>query len=69
VNPVAAKIATTPETSDYTSIKRRVDNVEAEGKTLELEAARGGSVPPRSRSGCGDSGKSVLELASLAVRP
>ena len=44
LNPVAAKIAETPETSDYTSIKRRVDHVEAQGKTAELEAASGGSV-------------------------
>ena len=44
LNPVAAKIAETPETSDYTSIKRRVDHVEAQGKTAALEAASGGSV-------------------------
>jgi hypothetical protein len=44
LNPVAAKIATTPETSDYTSIKQRVEHVEAQGKTAELEAAEGGSV-------------------------
>ena len=41
---MAAKIATTPETSDYTSIKQRVEHVEAQGKTAELEAAEGGSV-------------------------
>jgi hypothetical protein len=44
LNPVAAKIAKTPETSDYTSIKQRVDHVEAQGKTAALEAASGGSV-------------------------
>ena len=44
MNPVAARIATTPETSDYTSIKQRVEHVEAQGKTAELEAAEGGSV-------------------------
>ena len=44
LNPVAAKIAATPETSDYTSIKQRLDHVEAEGKTAQLEAAEGGSV-------------------------
>jgi hypothetical protein len=44
LNPVAAKIAETPETSDYTSIKRRVDHVEAQGKTAALEAASDGSV-------------------------
>ena len=41
---MAAQVAETPETSDYTSIKRRVDHVEAEGKTTQLEAAKGGSV-------------------------
>ena len=41
---MAAKIATTPETSDYTSIKQRVEHLEAQGKTAELEAADGGSV-------------------------
>jgi hypothetical protein len=44
LNPVAAKVVKTPETSDYTSIKQRVDHVEAQGKTAELEAASGGSV-------------------------
>ena len=44
LNPVAAKAAETPETSDYTSIKQRVDHVEAQGKTAQLEAADGGSV-------------------------
>ena len=44
LNPMAAKIAETPETSDYTSIKRRVDHLEAQGKTAALEAASGGSV-------------------------
>ena len=44
LNPVAAKIAETPETSDYTSIKRRVDHVEAQGMIAALEAASDGSV-------------------------
>ena len=44
LNPVAAKVATTPETSDFTSIKQRVEHVEAQGKTTELAAADGGSV-------------------------
>ena len=41
---MAAKIATTPETSDYKWIKQRVEHVEAQGKTAELEAAEGGSL-------------------------
>jgi hypothetical protein len=44
LNPVAAKIAETPETSDYTSIKQRVDHVATSGKTAQLEPAKGGSV-------------------------
>jgi hypothetical protein len=41
---VAAWVADTPETIDYTSIKQRVDKFEAEGKTAQLEAVKGGSV-------------------------
>ena len=44
LNPVAAGIAEAPETSKYTSIKQRVDHVEAQGQTAQLEAADGGSV-------------------------
>jgi hypothetical protein len=41
---VAAKAAETPEKSEYTSIKQRVDHAEAQGKTAQLEAAEDGSV-------------------------
>jgi len=44
LNPVAAGIAEAPETSNYTSIKMRVEHVEAEGQTAQLEAATDGSV-------------------------
>jgi REP element-mobilizing transposase RayT len=44
LNPVAAKIAATPEISDHTSIKQRLEHAEAEGKTAQLEAATEGSV-------------------------
>jgi REP element-mobilizing transposase RayT len=44
LNPVAAKIADTPEASEYTSIKARVEHVEAQGQTARLEAAASGSV-------------------------
>jgi hypothetical protein len=44
LNPVAAKIAETPETSDYTSIKQRVDHAESQGRTADLEIASNGSV-------------------------
>ena len=44
LNPVAAQVATTPEKSDYTSIKQRLGHVEAQGATARLEAAKDGSV-------------------------
>ncbi len=44
LNPVAAGIAEAPETSKYTSIKQRVEHVEARGQTAQLEAASRGSV-------------------------
>jgi hypothetical protein len=44
LNPVAAGIAESPETSEHTSIKQRVDHVQAQGHTADLAAARAGSV-------------------------
>ena len=44
LNPVAAGIAEVPEASAHTSIKERVDHVEAQGRTEDLKAAREGSV-------------------------
>jgi hypothetical protein len=44
LNPVAAGIAEAPETSKYTSIKQRVEHVEAQGRAAQLEAASCGSV-------------------------
>ena len=44
LNPIAAKIAETPETSDHTSIQQRLEHVEAQGQTGQLEAATDGSV-------------------------
>jgi hypothetical protein len=44
LNPVAAGIAEVPESSEHTSIKQRVDHVQAQGRTDDLAAARGGSV-------------------------
>jgi hypothetical protein len=44
LNPIAAKIADTPETSDHTSIKQRLEHVDAEGQTAQLEAASQGSA-------------------------
>ena len=44
LNPMAAGIAGSPELSKYTSIKRRVEHVEAQGQQAGLEAASRGSV-------------------------
>jgi hypothetical protein len=44
LTPLAAGIAQVPEQSVHTSIKQRVDHVEAEGRTEDLKAARGGSA-------------------------
>jgi hypothetical protein len=44
LNPVAAQVAETPETSEHTSIKQRLEHVDAQGKTARLEAVEGGSV-------------------------
>ena len=44
LNPLAAGIAEVPEASAHTSIKERVDHVEAQGRTEDLKAARTGSV-------------------------
>jgi REP element-mobilizing transposase RayT len=44
LNPVAAGIAPTPETSDYTSVKARVDHVQQQGRIADLQAAKKGSV-------------------------
>ncbi len=44
LNPVAAGIAATPETSKYTSVRQRVQHAKAEGKLDALKAAASGSV-------------------------
>jgi len=44
LNPVAAGIAETPETSDHTSVKARVEHVAGLGRVKDLQAAKQGSV-------------------------
>ena len=51
LNPVAAGIAEVPETSEHTSIKQRVDHVQAQGRTDDLA-----SGPGRQRGGLGGRG-------------
>ncbi len=41
---MAAGLASAPETSAHTSIKERVEHVQEQGRTEDLEAARAGSV-------------------------
>jgi REP element-mobilizing transposase RayT len=44
LNPVAAGLAATPETSPHTSVHRRVEHAAAQGKLEDLKAAACGSV-------------------------
>lgn len=44
LNPVAAGIAPTPESSEHTSVKARVDHVQQQGRVGDLQAAREGSI-------------------------
>jgi len=44
LNPVAAGIAATPETSPHTSVRQRVQHVRSKGKLGQLKAAAAGSV-------------------------
>jgi hypothetical protein len=81
LNPVAAGIAATPETSRHTSVRRRVGHAKAKGKWRELKAAETGSVagsraageveedlwlcPLEDRRGQGSSREGMLEGFSL----
>jgi hypothetical protein len=75
LNPVAAQVAETPETSEHTSIKQRLEHVDAQGKTAQLEAAEGGSVVgSRASAGLEESLSTVSDLFSsflggLPTRP
>ncbi|MEQ1831358.1 MAG: hypothetical protein ABL921_35760, partial [Pirellula sp.] len=51
LNPVAAGIATTPEESEHTSVKARVEHVVTSGRTKDLQAAELGSVAAMQVSG------------------
>ena len=52
---MAAKVATTPETSEYTSIKQRVEHVEAQGKTPNWPRPKGAASPARAAGGLEES--------------
>src|SRR5271157_3298272 len=51
LNPAAAGIAEVPEASEHTSIKERVEQVQAQGRTEDLKAAHKGSVAGSNASG------------------
>jgi hypothetical protein len=44
LNPVTAGLVELPEASPHTSIKQRVENMQAQSRTGDLEAAQHGSV-------------------------
>jgi len=44
LNPVAAGMAATPETSRHTSVRQRVQHVKSKGKLHKLKEATGGSI-------------------------
>ena len=44
LNPVAASVAEVPEASKHTSIKQRVEHVQQQGRTDDLQAAKDGSA-------------------------
>ena len=50
LNPVAAGIAATPEGSQHTSVKQRVEHAEVQGRVESLKAAEQGSVPASAAS-------------------
>ena len=51
LNPVSAGIAPTPETSEHTSLKARVEHVKMSGWTKDLKVAELGSVAAARVSG------------------
>src|SRR5262249_52052922 len=85
LNPVAAGIAEVPEASEHTSIKLRVDHVEAQGRIEDLKAAGKGSIagsevsagleeshwlcPIEDRRGVGSSREGMLAGFSLGSVP
>lgn len=52
LNPVAAGIAETPEASEHTSIKERIDHVAKQGRINDLRATRQGNVAAIKASRC-----------------
>ena len=44
LNPVAASVAEVPEASKHTSIKQRVEHVQQQGRTDDLQAAKDGTA-------------------------
>ena len=56
LNPVAAGIAETPETSPHTSVSTRVEHVKAQGRTEDVQAAaKGSAAPPQASAGLEES--------------
>ena len=56
LNPVAAGIAETPETSPHTSVSTRVEHVKAQGRTEDVQAvAKGSAAAPQASAGLEES--------------
>jgi REP element-mobilizing transposase RayT len=51
LNPVAAGIASAPETSKHTSVRQRVQHAKQKGKLADLKAAKSGSVAGSRKAG------------------
>ena len=69
LNPVAASIAEVPETSKYTSIKQRVEHVQQQGRTDDLQAAKDGSARGLRRGGgVGGGAVALSDRGSPAAR-
>jgi REP element-mobilizing transposase RayT len=67
LNPLAAGIADTPETSPHTSIRQRLAHVKKQGKLERLKAARQGSVAGSKAAGNIEQGHWLVPIEDRRV--